>query len=288
VRIAALETVADRVGSLRPQAFELLRAQVTKSPEPLSRLAAARTLGAVPLSVEQSTRVAASLGDLNPMVLRLVLPAFAASSDVTIGMTLVSALERCPSARALSVSELDRTLKAYPAAVHARAKGLREALAAGQQDKQANLARLSTELAGLRGDPDAGQELFLSAKLGCFGCHRAVGRGGIVGPDLSQIGRIRSRPELLESIVFPGLSITPQYRTVVVATRDGRVTTGLVTRDTPEAVTLRTVDLSELRIRRADIEEITPAAGSLMPEGFEKIMSRQELCNLLEFLGAQR
>ena len=89
----------------------------------------------------------------------------------------------------------------------------------------------------LRGDPDAGQELFLSTKVGCFGCHRAVGRGGTVGPDLSRIGKIRSRAELLESIVFPGLTVAPEYRTVLVATRDGRVTTGLVVRDTPESVT---------------------------------------------------
>ena len=33
------------------------------------------------------------------------------------------------------------------------------------------------ELKDLRGDSDKRHEIFLSAKAGCFGCHRAVGRG---------------------------------------------------------------------------------------------------------------
>jgi putative heme-binding domain-containing protein len=288
VRITALETVAGRMGALHRQAFDLLLGHVREGDEPLLRLAAARTLGSSSLTAKQSTRLAESLKDLNPMVLREVLPAFASSSDLATGMILVRALERSPSALALGVSALDRTLKGYPPPVQERARGLRVAVAARQQDKRAYLTRLSAELDGLRGEPDAGQEIFLSAKLGCFGCHRAVGRGGGVGPDLSRIGAIRSRTELLESIVFPELTVTPDYRTVVVATRDGRVMTGLVIRDTPEAVTVRTADLSEVRTGRADVEEITPTAGSLMPDGLEMVMTRQELCNLLEFLAAQR
>jgi len=288
LRIAALESVAGRTGPPDPQAFALLVGHLTEGAEPLSRLAAARTLGAGPLTAEQSTRLAGSLKGVNPMVLRLVLPAFAGSGDPTVGSALVEALVSCPSARTLGVSELDRSLKAYPPAVRDRALGLREALVTRQKEKGAYVARLSAELDGLRGDPDAGQEVFLSTKLGCFGCHRAVGRGGTVGPDLSRIGKIRSRAELLESIIYPGLTVTPEYRTVLVATRDGRVTTGLVVRDAPEAIFLRTTELSEVRIPREDVDEMTPATGSLMPDGLETIMTRQELRDLLEFLAASK
>jgi putative heme-binding domain-containing protein len=222
------------------------------------------------------------------MILRLVLPAVAAPGDVTAGMTLVAALENTPSATALGASELDRVLQAFPAEVRARAARLRAALANRQQDKRASIARLAAELEMLHGDPDRGQEVFLSAKLGCVGCHRAVGRGGSVGPDLTRIGTIRSRAELLESIIFPGVTVAPDYRTVVVATRDGRVTTGLVVRDTPTAITLRTTELAEVAFRRAEIDEINPATNSLMPDGLETIMTRQELRDLLEFLLNQR
>ena len=51
---------------------------------------------------------------------------------------------------------------------------------------------------------------------------------------------------------------------------------------------MRTADLAEARIARADVERMTPATTSLMPEGLEKLLTRQELRDLLEFLSAQR
>jgi putative heme-binding domain-containing protein len=154
--------------------------------------------------------------------------------------------------------------------------------------KAAYLARLTAELAPLRGDADAGHELFLSPRLGCYGCHHAVGRGGTVGPDLSRIGQIRTEAELLESILFPDLIVAPEYRTFLVETRDGRVATGLVFRGDPDAITLRTADLAEARIAREDVERMAPATTLLMPEGLEELLTRQELRDLLEFLSTQR
>ena len=288
IRIAALESVGGRAGPPDEHAFALLVEQLGESAEPLSRLAAARTLAASSLTAEQLTRLARSVTAANPMALRLVLPAFAGSSDLQVGTVLIDALKRSASVESLATSELDRALKGYPLAVRERARGIRDALASRDKEKTTRVASLSAELGRLRGDPDAGQEVFLSTKIGCFACHRAVGRGGTVGPDLSQIGKIRNRAELLESIIFPGLTVAPEYRSTVVATRDGRVATGLVIRDSPEAVYLRTTDLSEVRIPRAQVEEMSPADGSLMPEGLETIMTRQELCDLLEFLASQR
>ncbi len=51
---------------------------------------------------------------------------------------------------------------------------------------------------------------------------------------------------------------------------------------------LRTPDLAEVRIARNDLEEMEPSNVSLMPDGLEKILSWQELCDLLEFLAEQR
>jgi putative heme-binding domain-containing protein len=287
LRIAALECAAGRSGQPDAQAFELMVAYLNGGAEPLTRLAAARALGAGRLTAEQLIQLARSITSVNPMVLRLLSPAFTASSDARVGAALVEVLEKTPSASALGVSELDRMLKTHSPAVRARAQGLRAALVAREKGKSDYLARLATELDLLRGDADRGQEVFLSTKAGCFTCHRAVGRGGTVGPDLSQIAKIRSRGELLESIVFPGLTVAPEYRPVLVAMRDGRAATGLVVRETPEAVYLRTADLAEIRIPSREIEEMSPVTGSLMPEGLETIMSRQELRDLLEFLTSQ-
>jgi putative heme-binding domain-containing protein len=256
--------------------------------EPLLRLAAARTLGASMLSRTALLRLAGSASSASATVLRPFLSVFARSGDREVGFALVDALERNPSAEVVSPSELDRTLGPYPADVKERAGPLRAKLAARRAGKAAYLARLSAELAPQRGDADAGHELFLSQRLGCYGCHRAVGRGGTAGPDLSRIGRIRTPAELLESILFPDLVVAPEYRSFLVETRGGQVASGLVVRDGPDAITLRTAALADVRIPRGDIERMTPATTSLMPEGLEKLLTRQELRDLLEFLSTQR
>jgi putative heme-binding domain-containing protein len=64
--------------------------------------------------------------------------------------------------------------------------------------------------------------------------------------------------------------------------------TGLVTRETAESLDLRSADLAEIRIPRGEIESLSPAAVSLMPDGLEKTLSRQELADLLEFLSRQK
>jgi putative heme-binding domain-containing protein len=288
LRIAALECVGAHARSLDAGAFQFLTQQLSDSTPPLLRLSAARALVGAPLSAEQLQKLGRSMKGVSTIVLRALIPAFTRSKEPRIGAALVSALEGSPAAEALSVAELDRALQGYAEEVRQRARSLREKLAERQKGQAAYLARLTTELSHLRGDADAGQEVFLSQKVGCYGCHRAVGRGGDVGPDLSRIGHFRSPAELLESIIFPSLTIAPEYRPMQVTTRAGRTAVGLVIRETADAIHLRTTDLAEVRIARKEIDEMTPSNVSLMPDGLEKLMTRQELRNLLEFLSTQR
>jgi putative heme-binding domain-containing protein len=288
LRVAALECIAAHGIPLDVAAFRFLSEQLAEKTPPLLRLAAARTLGSATLSAEQLQELARSTRGVSTIVLRVLLPPFTKTKDPHIGHALVDALQEAPGAEALSVAELDRTLQGYPVEVRSRAAGLRTRLAARQKGQAAYLARLTEELSPLRGDADAGQEVFLSQKVGCYSCHRAVGRGGDVGPDLSRIGQLRTQAELLESIVFPSFTIAPGYRLFQVTHRDGRLVVGLIVRETADAIHLRTNDLAEVRIPRKDIDEMTPSNTSLMPEGLEKAMTRQELRDLLEFLSRQR
>jgi putative heme-binding domain-containing protein len=288
LRVAALEAVAARLGAIDEPCFALLADHLSDKTDPLLRLAAARALGVSPLSSEQQIALCARIGRASTMVLRLVLPVFAKVKDAEASGRLLEALKRNPSAEGLSVAELDQIFKNAPDVIRARAEGLRARLAARSKDIFAALARITRELETVRGDPDAGQELFLSARLGCFGCHRAVGRGGTVGPDLSHIGRIRSRAELLESLLFPSLTVAPEYRSIEIELRDGRIMSGLTLREDDVSIVLRRADLSDLRVDRSAIERMRPSALSIMPDGFERLVTRAELSNLLEFLVQQR
>ncbi|HEV3024325.1 MAG TPA: HEAT repeat domain-containing protein, partial [Pirellulales bacterium] len=283
LRIATLECLAPRHRQLDADSFALLSSRLSESTEPLVRLAAARVLGASALSSEQQTRLAAALADASTMVLRLLLPLFAKTDDAAVGRALVGALSRSAAAEALHVEELDKALADFPADVRHAADALRAKLLARQQGQAEYLAGLAAELEQLAGSADAGEPIFLSQKTGCYGCHRAVGRGGTVGPDLSKIGQIRSKAELLESIVFPSAIVAPEYRALQVVTNDGQVANGLMVRDAPEAIYRRTAELAELRIARSEVEQILLLPLSIMPDGLEKTLSRQELRDLLEF-----
>jgi putative heme-binding domain-containing protein len=288
VRIAALECLAGRNKKLDADAFTLLTTHLTDKTDALVRLAAARTLGGSNLSDVQLRKLAESLPACSTLVLRLLLPAYSRAADVEVGKTLVKALEAAPAAEALASAALGRALKEFPPEVHALARPLRQKLAGRQQKQTAYLAELKKDLARLKPNHNLGRHVFFSAKVGCASCHRAETKGAQVGPDLSRIGQFRSHDDILESIVFPNLTIAPEYRTVNLVSRDGRIVTGLITWETPEAFFVRTTQLDEVRILRKDVEEVEPTNVSLMPEGLERSLTRQELRDLVEFLIRQK
>jgi putative membrane-bound dehydrogenase-like protein len=288
LRIAALDCLASRQQQLAPEAFELLTAHLSEKTEPLLRVAAARTLGAATLSQRQLLGLVEDVTEAGPLVVPLLTQAFTRGRDAVVGLALVGALKRSPGTDALSADDLERLFKNYPAEVRTAAQPLRERLAARQKGQATYLAALTQRLLQTQANAERGKEVFFSRKAACATCHRAVGKGGNVGPDLSQVGRFRTTRDLLESVVFPSSSIVPEYRAYIVTTKDGRVSTGTILRETADAIYLRTAQLAELRIARRDVEGMTPSPTSIMPEGLEKILSRQELSDLLEFLYKQR
>jgi putative heme-binding domain-containing protein len=284
LRVAALECLAERRENVDGESFALLLGQLSEKSDPVLRLAAARTLGASRLNREQLGRLADAIPNVNTMVLRQLLGAFALSSDANVGKALVAALERSAAAEALNTAEIDRALKKQPAEVADLAGPLRKKMAAREENQVAYLAKLKAELSPLKANPNLGRFVFFSSKAGCATCHRAEGKGGQIGPDLSKIGLFRSAAGILESIVFPSLTIAPEYRTYQIQTRDGKLWNGLITWEAPDAVSLRTAQLTEVRILRKDIEELSPSRVSLMPDGLERTLNRQELRDLVEFL----
>ena len=71
------------------------------------------------------------------------------------------------------------------------------------------------------GDAAAGEEIYWGKGL-CDQCHRIQGRGGRLGPDLSNIGRARSRSALTRELRNASEYFPPGYEPVTVVLRDGR------------------------------------------------------------------
>ncbi|MBW3598681.1 MAG: ThuA domain-containing protein [Planctomycetes bacterium] len=130
------------------------------------------------------------------------------------------------------------------------------------------------------GDPVAGKEVF---KKQCAKCHVHGGEGTRIGPDLTGMA-VHPKHELLTQIIDPSRSVEGNFRVYTVITADGLVMSGLLASETRTSLELFDAEGKKHVLLREDVEEIAASPKSLMPEGFEKQASEQDLANLLEFL----
>src|SRR4029453_10543853 len=75
------------------------------------------------------------------------------------------------------------------------------------------------------GDAARGRAIF-DGKGACTRCHRVGAAGSRVGPNLSDIGAVRSAGSLQRSLVDPTSQMMPINRPVRAVTRDGAVING--------------------------------------------------------------
>jgi putative heme-binding domain-containing protein len=139
-----------------------------------------------------------------------------------------------------------------------------------------------------KGDAGRGEKLFWSTALNCGSCHKIGERGTALGPDLSAIGKLRGREDLLESILEPSRRIEPKYAAYIAQTADGRVVTGLLVRRDESTVVLRDAQNKEIILAAKDLETLQPARLSLMPAGQLAGLTAQEAADLLEYLASRK
>jgi len=286
LRVEALAAATAGRQPLAPAAFDFLQSQLDQSVPALRRLAAAETLGQARLNEAQILRLVGVVPKAGPLELPALIEAFADGGSAELGRRLLEALKQSQAVAALNPRRLHELIGKFPADIGHAAGPLWKRIEVNRAEQQSHLAVVKKALHD--GDPARGRELFFSQKTACSTCHHLQNEGGRVGPDLSKIGQIRTRRDLLESVVYPSLSLARGYESVTVATTGGQVYTGVIRNETPEAIYLRTAQRAEIRIARRDIDELAPSPQSIMPQGLEKVMSLDELSDLLAFLASQR
>jgi len=132
----------------------------------------------------------------------------------------------------------------------------------------------------LESDPLRGQAVF---KKNCIACHR-IGKLGVdVAPDISD-SRTKTAEYLLTHILDPNRVIDNNYFSYTVIDTQGRTLTGVISTETATSITLKQAEGKTTTILRSDIETLHAGGVSLMPEGLEKAIDKQQMADVISFI----
>jgi putative heme-binding domain-containing protein len=132
------------------------------------------------------------------------------------------------------------------------------------------------------GDWARGRALFYGEQARCSACHKVRGRGGEIGPDLSNLIH-RDYASVYRDVHTPSAAINPDYVAHSVALNDGRVLQGTL-RTEGDRLLVGGTDGKLTSVSRAEVEASSPSAVSIMPEGLDTTLGPDRLRDLLTFL----
>lgn len=136
-----------------------------------------------------------------------------------------------------------------------------------------------------KGDPAAGKAVFLSK--GCSNCHRVNGEGSRTGPDLSDIGAMRSLAHLESAVIDPNQQVLPQHWFVQAVTKDGKTVRGRRLNEDTYSVQLLGVDQKLTSLRKDELQSYKIIKTSTMPS-YEGKLSDTEFQNLVAYMASLR
>ncbi|HID75660.1 MAG TPA: c-type cytochrome [Planctomycetaceae bacterium] len=132
----------------------------------------------------------------------------------------------------------------------------------------------------LKGNPKNGREVF---RRECSKCHLLEGVGVEIGLPLETIGN-RGPEAILLAVLDPNREVNPAYLNYIIVTTDGLSMTGMIASETATSVTLKRAEGETNTVLRTEIEELVNTGMSIMPEGQEKLMTKQEMADLIAYL----
>ncbi len=129
-------------------------------------------------------------------------------------------------------------------------------------------------------DAKLGKAVFQKA---CSACHTYQNEGGKVGPDLTGV-KNQPADALLLHILVPNYEVLPAYQSISVRTNDGRSFSGWLVSENENSLTLRTTFGTDESILRRNISSLSNSGLSLMPDGLEQSISKDEMVKLIAYL----
>ncbi|MFO0811083.1 MAG: PVC-type heme-binding CxxCH protein [Gemmataceae bacterium] len=282
VFVAAANASVNRPASLRllgygpPDiALRPLAAALDATNPPEVQLAAAKALAVQP-GPRPAELLIEKWDGFGPALRREAIEALCARSDrVSALLDAVEAKRISP--REIESSRRDQLQRSRDAKVRARAARL---LAVPPGDRAAIVAAHKPAL-DKTGDRARGQALF---RQHCVACHKFGDEGHDVGPDFRAVLGTKTREAFLGDLLDPNREVDARYVNYQLTTKSGRAVTGILAVETAASVTLRRANREEDTVLRSQIEELQATTKSLMPEEFEKLLSLQDIADLMAFL----
>lgn len=281
IRLSAL-SAAGANREIDENTFQMLLLQIMSDQSLNDRTAACNCLASAALTADQLNTLLDATQHIGPMDLPRLLPTFERESSEAFGLKLIETLTTSKGVRGLRADLISQMLKKYPASVQTAGLKLQRLLNSSLEEQTAQLEKTLATLPD--GDTRRGHEVFMSKKAACNSCHKLGYGGGRLGPDLTSIGRVRNRRDLLEAMMFPSISIVRGYEPVSVELNDGRVVSGIVTSESGNEIVISVDAQKTHRISRADIAEIVPSSVSPMPNGLATALTQQEIADVIAFL----
>ncbi len=272
-RIAAVQLLGyGPFALLSKSAPELL----TPQQPPELQLAAVRALS-VPINPKVGQVLLEPWSSYSPAVRREVIESLLSRPERT--QALLDAIER-KKVLPLQIepARLEQLRKSRDPDIRARAVKLLAGQVAPDRQKVLEAYR------GVLNSPGDAAKGKLVFKKVCATCHRLENVGVEVGADLQAALGNKTPSQLLIDILDPSREVDPRFLEYTVTTTAGRVVNGLLASETASSVTLRRAEKQEETILRSQIDSIRTTSKSLMPDGLEQQLSRQDLADVIAYL----
>lgn len=151
--------------------------------------------------------------------------------------------------------------------------------------------------AKLPGDAKNGAELYKN--LGCAGCHILNGRGGNLGPDLTDVGFMRGAAYLRQAVVDPGAALPKgvlqvpsrgyaEYLPLRVVTKQGSEVRGIRINEDAFTIQMRDQAGKLYSLRKSDLELLDKQSGQSLMPSFATRLAAPELTDLVAYLASLR
>ena len=132
------------------------------------------------------------------------------------------------------------------------------------------------------GSPDAGRKLFESRC--CLYCHRVGSEGGVIGPDLTHVGRRSSLAHLEASILRPSEDVRPENWFVEARASDGSQVRGRRLNEDTFSVQVLTEN-GLVSLDKAKLDQYRVIKTSTMPAYADRL-TEAELADLTAYLAS--